>query len=72
MIDLGKITVDELSEIVKEVGNKPNSDLIKAMDFLREDFDQTKDSIIKLTHHLDSIETMYDIIHKEFKNRNNA
>lgn len=72
MIDLGKITVEELTTIVKEVNNRPNSDLIKAMDFLREDFDQTKETIVQLTHHMDNIETMYDIIHKEFKNRNNA
>jgi len=72
MIDLGKITVEELTTIVKEVNDRPNSDLIKAMDFLREDFDQTKETIVQLTHHLDNIETMYDIIHKEFRNRNNA
>jgi predicted RND superfamily exporter protein len=72
MINLGKITVEELTTIVKEVNDRPNSDLIKAMDFLREDFDQTKETIVQLTHHLDSIETMYDLIHKEFKNRNNA
>jgi predicted RND superfamily exporter protein len=72
MINLGKITIEELTTIVKEVHDRPNSDLIKAMDFLREDFDQTKETIVQLTHHLDSIETMYDLIHKEFKNRNNA
>ena len=72
MINLGKITVEELGNIIKESKERPNADLIKAMDFLREDFDETKESIIKLTHHLDSIETMYDILHNEYKNRNNA
>jgi hypothetical protein len=42
------------------------------MDFLREDFDETKDLIIDLTKHLDNIEKMYDLIHKEFKRRTNG
>jgi DNA anti-recombination protein RmuC len=41
------------------------------MDFLQEDFDKTKDLIVKLTKHLDTTENSYDKVFKEFKKRVN-
>jgi uncharacterized membrane protein YgaE (UPF0421/DUF939 family) len=72
MIDLGKLNIEQVSEIIQNIDSKSNSDLTKVMDFLREDFDETKDLIIDLTKHLDNIEKMYDLIHKEFKRRTNG
>ena len=39
------------------------------MEFINEDFKVTKESIIKLTHHLDSLENTYNLIHKEYTER---
>jgi hypothetical protein len=72
MIDLGKISIEQVNEIIQNIDSKSNSDLTKVMDFLRDDFDETKDMIIDLTKHLDNIERMYDLTHKEFKRRTNG
>jgi hypothetical protein len=40
------------------------------MDFIQEDFNMTKESLIKLTHHLDKLENTYNILHKEYTDRN--
>ena len=72
MIDLGKISIEQVNEIIQNIDSKSNSDLTKVMDFLMDDFDETKDMIIDLTKHLDNIERRYDLIHKEFKRRTNG
>jgi hypothetical protein len=65
-----KVTTEPKKSL--NIDSKSNSDLTKVMDFLREDFDETKDIIIDLTKHLDNIEKMYDLIHNEFKRRTNG
>lgn len=72
MIDLGKIDIEKVGQIISEIDTRPNSDLTKVMDFLQKDFDETKDLIIELTKHLDNIERMYDLVHNEFKKRTNG
>jgi hypothetical protein len=44
----------EIKEILENYKNKPNKSLVEVMDFLKDDFDKTKDLIIKLTNHLDN------------------
>jgi hypothetical protein len=39
------------------------------MDFVQEDFKVTKESLIKLTHHLDKLENTYNLLHKEYSDR---
>ncbi len=70
MIDTGKINFDQLQTILEDIHSQPNSQLIKVMDFLNEDYEETKNVIIKLTNHLDNIENLYDKVYKEFNNRN--
>jgi DNA anti-recombination protein RmuC len=41
------------------------------MDFLKEDFDKTKESLLKLTSHLDKVESSYNVLLKEYQSRNN-
>jgi len=72
MINLGKLNIEQVTEIIQEIHSRPNSDLVKVMDFLREDFDDTKDSVINLTKHMDNIERMYDLVHNEYKKRLNV
>lgn len=42
---------EKILEILKDYKNKSNKDLISALDFLYEDFNKTKDLIVKLTVH---------------------
>lgn len=72
MIKTNKISIEEFNQIVSDIKNRGNNDLIKAMDFLTEDFDETKQMLIDLTHHLDNIELIYDKILKEYKFRTNG
>lgn len=59
----------KLKKVITEMKNSPNSDLIKAMDFLKEDFDETKNNLIKLSRHLDGVENLYNQLLNEYKKR---
>lgn len=65
-----RIKANEILQIIKEHKDRSNKDLKLAMDFIQEDFNMTKESLIKLTHHLDKLENTYNMLHKEFMNRN--
>jgi hypothetical protein len=65
-----RIKANEILQIIKEHKDRSNRDLKLAMDFIREDFNMTKESLIKLTHHLDKLENTYNILHKEYTGRN--
>ena len=60
---------EEVIQIIKEHKDRPNKDLVKAMDLLNQEYEFTKNQIIKLTKHLDSIEYTYNIILKEYDGR---
>jgi hypothetical protein len=64
-----KHRAEKVVQIIKEYKSLPNKDLIYALDFLKEDFDRTKDNIINLTKHLDKLENSYNLILKEYQNR---
>jgi|TARA_R110000868_G_scaffold357632_1_gene619142 hypothetical protein len=59
-------------EIIKNYKSSPNKDLIFILEKLQDDFDQTKNAIIKLTHHLDKVEITYNSILTEYKKRTNT
>jgi hypothetical protein len=61
---------DEILEIIKDYQSKSNEDLRKAMDYINEDFEATKKSVLKLTYHLDKLENTYNKILSEYKARN--
>jgi hypothetical protein len=56
-------------EILSNYKNRSNKDLINAMDFLNEDFEKTKDLLLKLSTHLDKTEESYYKLLKEYNNR---
>ena len=58
-------------EILKSYKNSSNKELSDVMDFLNEDFQKTKDLIVKLTYHLDSTEDAYNKVFEEYKKRVN-
>ena len=59
-------------EIIKNYKSSPNKDLIFVLEKLQLDFDQTKNAIIKLTHHLDKVESTYNLVLSEYKKRTNT
>lgn len=60
---------EKIKNIILEYESKPNKDLVEALEFLKNDFDETKKLIIKLTRHLDGTEMVYNKILKEYKKR---
>jgi len=69
-INMGKKQdAEKVLNIVKDYKSQSNKDLVFAMDFMKEDFEQTKETLIKLTHHLDKVELTYNTILKEYESR---
>lgn len=70
------MTKEDITNKTMEVVNDPklssNSDLIFAMDVIQKDFESVKETLIKLTHHLDSLEATYDLVLKEYNSRTNG
>lgn len=64
-----KEDAEKVLNIVKDYKSQSNKDLIFAMDFMKDDFEQTKETLIKLTHHLDKVELTYNTILKEYESR---
>jgi energy-converting hydrogenase A subunit M len=60
---------EKVIEILKDYKNKSNNDLIQVLSFLNEDFENTKDLLIKLSKHLDSTEDSYNKILDELSKR---
>jgi hypothetical protein len=60
---------NKITKILLDYKTSPNKDLLETMDFLQNDFEETKKNIIKLTHHLDSSEIIYNKILNEYKSR---
>ncbi len=65
-----KIESTKIVEIIKEYKNSTNQDLKLAMDFIQKDFELTKETVIKLTNHLDKLELSYNTLLKEYQSRN--
>jgi len=66
-----KEQAEKALKIIKDYKSAPNRDLTFAMDFIQEDFKFTKDTLIKLTEHLDKLELTYNTILKEYESRVN-
>lgn len=64
--------IDRLKNIVKDVKNQPNKELEYAMQFLSEDFELTKKTLVELTKRLDALEITYNKILEEYEKRNNV
>lgn len=60
---------EKVLKIIKDCKSSPNRDLTFAMDFIQEDFNNTKETLIKLTHHLDKLENTYNFLLKEYNSR---
>jgi hypothetical protein len=71
MIKSSKIDIEKLNSIITEIKSSGNQELIQALDFLSEDFEETKQMIINLSQHLDNVENLYNKILNEYNLRNN-
>lgn len=66
---INKEDSQKIVNIIKDYKSSSNSELTSVMDFIQEDFTKTKESIIKLTEHLDKLESTYNLILKEYQQR---
>lgn len=62
----------EVIDILKNYKNKSNKDLKTAMDYIHNDFEETKKLIFKLVNHLDDSEKSYNKLLDEFNKRLNG
>jgi type III secretory pathway component EscV len=61
---------EKIKEIIQDYKNKPNKDLTLVMDYINEEFNKTKKSIIDSTYYLDTLEKTYNQLLKEYQKRN--
>jgi len=61
---------EKILEIIKDYKNRNNKELETAMDFLKENFETTKQIILKMTNHFDEVESLYNRILEEYQTRN--
>jgi hypothetical protein len=60
---------EKILNIIKDYKNSSNKDLVLVMDHLLEDFEFTKNVVIKGTEQIDKIELTYNTILKEYQKR---
>lgn len=60
---------EKLTKIVNTAENASNNDLITASESLKAEYEKTKELIIELTKHMDTIADMYEKINEEYKKR---
>ena len=61
---------NQVLEIIRDHKNKPNKDLSLALEFIKKEFDLTKENLLKLTNNIDKLELTYNILLKEYEERN--
>jgi len=61
---------NQVLEIIRDHKNKSNKDLVLALEFIKKEFDLTKENLLKLTSHIDKLELTYNILLKEYEERN--
>lgn len=67
---MDRIEATKILDIVKDYKTSSNTELMLAMDFIKKDFELTKDNLLKLTEHLDKLELTYNTLLKEYQARN--
>lgn len=60
---------DKIIDVIDDVTNKSNKDLFTTLEQLSTEFENTKQLIIDLTRHLESIEDSYNKVNKEIEKR---
>jgi uncharacterized membrane protein YgaE (UPF0421/DUF939 family) len=60
---------EKIIEIINDVQNKSNKDLLETSNILEVEFNKTKELIIDLTRHLDTVEKLFDTVNNEIEKR---
>ena len=63
---------ETVNSVIKNLNESSNKEILYSLEYLSEDFEQTKNTIVKLTYHLDSTEQLYNKILKEYEKRTNV
>lgn len=66
---MDKVESSKIVEIIKEHKTRSNKDLILALEFIKKDYELTKENLIKLSEHLDKLELTYNTVLKEYESR---
>ena len=72
--DMGNMenSIDNVIKFSKKLKEKSNVEITNTLDYLNNEFNFNKDIVINLTHKLDKIEELYNIILKEYNSRQNG
>jgi hypothetical protein len=63
---------DQIVEVIENLEDKSNKDLFDVADLLYNEFENTKELIISLTRHMDTVEEMYNKVNSEIEKRSKS
>ena len=61
-----------VNNVIKNLNESTNKEILHSLEYFSNDFEQTKNTIINLTKHLDNVEIVYNKILKEYQKRTNG
>jgi hypothetical protein len=64
--------IEKIKNVLENYGKVPNKDLSDVMLFLKGRFDESKNTVIQLTHQMDELERDYNKLNVELKKRVNT
>lgn len=67
-----RVESSKIIEIIRNYKDSQNKDLLLALQYVDKDFNYTKETILKMSEHLDKLEYTYNLLHKEYTNRTNV
>jgi hypothetical protein len=68
-IETEKVESSKILEIIRNYKDSSNKDLALALQYVEKDFNYTKETLLKMSDHLDKLEYTYNLLHKEYTNR---
>jgi hypothetical protein len=60
---------EKIIDVIKDVKNKSNKDLFLVINELHDEYEKTKKLIVDLTHHLETVENLYNDVNDEIGKR---
>jgi hypothetical protein len=72
MIQTDNLSIEKFQTVIADLENSSNKEIVQALDFLKNDFEETKTMLMDLSNHLDNIENLYNSVLKEYVKRNNG
>lgn len=61
-----------VNNVMNNLNESTNKEILHSLEYLSNDFEETKKTIINLTKHLDNVELVYNKILKEYQKRTNG